>query len=280
MSHDNSSPHWTLEKGYTNHDPNTYPRRVNGPGPFSGLYVLLKLNENDIDFVCRGQVQGFKVILHSPNELPRVSTNYFRVPLQQEVLVNVIPNIMTTSQALDGYKPERRLCYFEKERHLRFFKLYTENNCEVECLANLTLKKCGCVKFSMPRDNNAKICGLSDMVCYNDAEDELLSANFEESSDFEETGFSANDACKCLPSCTSISYEFVVSQAEFKFYEMHEYAHETDHSSYTNLTMSQMRIFFKDAHFMTLKRSELHGLTDFMANCGGLLGENGIVFLF
>lgn len=31
-------------------------------------------------------------------------------------------------------------------------------------------------------------------------------------------------------------------------------------------------IFFRDSQFITSKRSELYGQTDFLANCGGLLG--------
>lgn len=31
-------------------------------------------------------------------------------------------------------------------------------------------------------------------------------------------------------------------------------------------------IFFKEAQFITSRRSELYGQTDFLANCGGLLG--------
>jgi amiloride-sensitive sodium channel len=35
---------------------------------------------------------------------------------------------------------------------------------------------------------------------------------------------------------------------------------------------ARLTIFFKDAQFITSKRSELYGTTDFLANCGGLLG--------
>lgn len=36
--------------------------------------------------------------------------------------------------------------------------------------------------------------------------------------------------------------------------------------------MTQLNIFFKSNQFMSLHRSELYGQTDFIANCGGLLG--------
>jgi amiloride-sensitive sodium channel len=36
--------------------------------------------------------------------------------------------------------------------------------------------------------------------------------------------------------------------------------------------MSQLQIFFKANQFITSERNELFGPTDFLANCGGLLG--------
>lgn len=35
---------------------------------------------------------------------------------------------------------------------------------------------------------------------------------------------------------------------------------------------SRLSIFFKEKQFITSRRSELYGPTDFLANCGGLLG--------
>lgn len=39
-----------------------------------------------------------------------------------------------------------------------------------------------------------------------------------------------------------------------------------------SVQFSRLTIFFKETQFITSKRSELYGLTDFLANCGGLLG--------
>lgn len=36
--------------------------------------------------------------------------------------------------------------------------------------------------------------------------------------------------------------------------------------------LARLTIFFKDSQFITSKRSELYGPTEFLANCGGLLG--------
>lgn len=56
----------------------------------------------------------------------------------------------------------------------------------------------------MPRNATTPVCGSMKVDCYNQAEDELLQ------------GSNDNDtlACKCLPSCESISYDSEISQAE------------------------------------------------------------------
>lgn len=159
-SHNISSPKWSLEEGYQNSvpvDPETYPYRIFGSGARSGLFALLRLYEQNLEYLCRGPVQGFKILLHTPGEVPQVSKHYFRVPLLQEVLVSVKPNMITTSDGLRHYEPNRRQCFFNSERSLQYFKVYTQRNCELECLTNFTLGYCGCVKFSMPSMSNLLI---------------------------------------------------------------------------------------------------------------------------
>lgn len=90
-------------------------------------------------------------MLHNPAETPRVGMQYFRAPLNQEVVVAVKPDMMTTSDGLKAYDPHRRQCYFPKERYLAFYQSYTQQNCQVECLTNYTRNKCGCVAYHMPR---------------------------------------------------------------------------------------------------------------------------------
>lgn len=40
----------------------------------------------------------------------------------------------------------------------------------------------------------------------------------------------------------------------------------------SSVQLARLSIFFKETQFITSKRSELYGQTDFLANCGGLLG--------
>lgn len=146
---------WNVEDGYSNKDSHgkvneVYPNRVLGNGNRAGLLVAIQLLQENMEYMCRGPIQGFKFLLHMPGEVPQISKYYYRVPLEQEVIVQVKPNMITTSKNLRDYKPNQRQCYFSSERQLRFFKIYTQRNCELECLANFTKTKCGCVKFSSP----------------------------------------------------------------------------------------------------------------------------------
>lgn len=116
---------------------------------------------------------------------------YFRAPLNQEVVVAVKPDMMTTSDGLKDYDPHRRQCYFPKERYLAFYQNYTQQNCQVECLTNYTRKKCGCVAYHMPRkffnlsvssfsiffwisldEEGTEICGSGSIICMFEAQSE------------------------------------------------------------------------------------------------------------
>ncbi|CAH2072943.1 unnamed protein product, partial [Iphiclides podalirius] len=58
----NSSRGWTLEEGYPPFTPvQTYPYRGSGYGAKGVLIFLLKTNDVDLDNLCKGPVQGFKV---------------------------------------------------------------------------------------------------------------------------------------------------------------------------------------------------------------------------
>ncbi|XP_058117490.1 pickpocket protein 28-like [Anopheles ziemanni] len=269
ITENKTSPLWSLENGYSEKsDMDTYPLRVLGDGARAGLFVLLNLFKFDRELICRGPVQGFKILLHSSSEYPQVSRQYYRVPLHQEVIISVKPQMITTSEGLREYTPERRQCFFNEERHLRYFKVYTQQNCELECLSNYTLQKCGCAKFSMPRDDNTKVCGASQIQCYNEAEDDML---LEDVKYLVDKSFDFRAKCNCLPACTSVQYDAEISQAALDWKSLIEaYGDSLDEDE--GAEFSRLSIYFKEAQFITSKRSELYGLTDFLANCGGLLG--------
>lgn len=115
----------------------------------SSFKIILKVINRNKDYLCTGASQGFKFTFHAPFEVPQLWKKHFRVAPRQSANILVSPNVFLASEGLRSYRPEFRQCFFESERVLRYFRVYTQQNCELECLSNYTLAKCGCVKFSM-----------------------------------------------------------------------------------------------------------------------------------
>ncbi|XP_031632077.1 pickpocket protein 28-like [Contarinia nasturtii] len=234
--------HWSLENGYEEGKiQNEYPRRTSNTGLGTGLYVFSNIHVDHLEYICRDTGLGVKVFL--------------TMPYLNDFQVTIKPKLTTTSNALRKYKPSQRQCFFSSERRLRFFKLYTGGNCEVECLANFTRIMCNCVRFSMPRDNATNICGPASIKCYVSAADKLYQ-NDNHAKSFREH-------CNCMPACTSIEYNTDVSSVPYQL--------DILQTSY-NQTCVNVSIFYGNHQVETLKRTEAYSFNDFLAICGGLLG--------
>ena len=210
------SPHWTLDSGYSS-EANllSYPYRSIGPGALAGLSVMLVAQEKNLEYGCSGPVQGYKVLLHSPADYPQMTNRYIHIPLDQEVMIAVKPQMIQNSRKLEYYPPERRQCYLSCDRSLRFFRVYTQDNCNLECLTNYTMLRCGCVRFSMVRSEDMPVCETNQISCMQDAETELLEMGVLD--DENETNF--HTECDCMPGCTSVDYDVEITQNEFEIVE-------------------------------------------------------------
>lgn len=146
-----NSSKWCPETGYTDKDDTEiYPYRAFGLGKRESFRITIKMLNQNIDYLCGRGFNGYSVTFHLPNELPPMWKKRHHVGAGQVGNFLVAANLITTSPALRHYSPALRQCYFTSERKLRFFRFYTQQNCEVECLANFTHSKCDCVHFAMP----------------------------------------------------------------------------------------------------------------------------------
>lgn len=143
---------YDIESGYTNRTRSIelYPVRVFGTGKEASFVVLLRMFTYDIDRLCGGSSQGFKLSFHSPNESPQIWRRYFHVSPGKTAFFTISPNVINASSSYKSYSPSVRQCFFSHERQLRFYKQYTQRNCELECVANYTVTKCACAEFAMP----------------------------------------------------------------------------------------------------------------------------------
>jgi acid-sensing ion channel, other len=103
-----------------------------GSREFDGLYVKFYMDESlNMRRTCR--ISSFMV--HHPSELPL--TNALEIfEYGYEINVFITPQIIRSDPDLISLTPEERNCYFDGERKLKYFKVYTQGNCELECLSH------------------------------------------------------------------------------------------------------------------------------------------------
>lgn len=254
---------WSLEHGYPRNEPlKTYPARVVSASTRAAFSTILSVKEDEIDYGCSGANQGFKIVLHTPDDVPFLSKRFLRLSPEKDVSIAVKPVMVTTSDGIAKYPADKRKCFMNSERYLKFFKVYSEKNCEMECLTNYTLRTCGCVKFSMPRTPEMPVCAEDKIQCYINAEDNMLLEEFSNANPHTRQ-------CNCMPSCTSLEFDMEISQGDFAVSEAMKAA---NFDNEYRLMYSRLIVHFKENEFITSKRSELYGFSDFLANCGGVLG--------
>ncbi|XP_063706288.1 pickpocket protein 28-like [Culicoides brevitarsis] len=255
-----------------------YPFRVFTTG--QQLIVYLASNvADDFDSYCPGYGGTFRVYLHAPNELPWYSHQYHDINIKTYTTLSVEPHVvMATERMRTSYGPERRKCYFDGEKRLKYFKHYTKRNCELECLINITQAICNCSRFNFPRDLGVNICGLRDYECMTRTATFYLNVESASATLNVTKAYQGRFKCNCWASCRSVRYT-AEKREEKLFHNQHKHVQvkKTGENGSVKITevnyeMTKLYVTFKDSEFFALKRSELYGLTDFVANCGGLLG--------
>lgn len=139
-------------------------------GMQNSLSIFLRFNESKMDEhdICNSVFRGYRVIntitqqkqlnnsfviqvlLHNSMNVPMVAENYFRVDYDKMLMVAVTPKHVKISKEVAQMDVNKRECFLLHEKFLKYFHYYTVSNCNLECLTNATLKKCGCVSYYMP----------------------------------------------------------------------------------------------------------------------------------
>jgi acid-sensing ion channel, other len=226
---------------------NHYPL-MSSSGNGNGLVISMQRNK---DVRENDNCAAPAFIVHSPFELPGSYDHNERIEFYYGIDLEVLitPEIIKTDEGLKSYKPKERGCYFEGEKKLKFFKIYTRRNCEFECYAEHFLNKLKCVPFFMVRNETTEVCGSQKAF---DVELEFYHVlrNAEE--------------CECLDECDSIKYKIEVI------------AHsENDIETAANYSLDafvSMHFKFKDLLIAPLRRYQPFTFTEFLAQSGGMMG--------
>jgi acid-sensing ion channel, other len=93
------------------------------------------------------QFDGYRVIVHDNDELPSYSGQQFLHAKHYDTDIHLAPHVFLIDVEVKKMSIERRQCYLQHEKSLKFFKVYTKKNCEIECLSSMMVRTCGCVPF-------------------------------------------------------------------------------------------------------------------------------------
>ncbi|KAJ0172808.1 hypothetical protein K1T71_011947 [Dendrolimus kikuchii] len=279
------------KRSYSKYPHAVYPMKGSSSDSSAEFTITLREYLNYEDKSCKRYNTGNVVYFHNPEDLPHASIHAYTVKPNQILSLAFKVETMSTSEDLKLYPIETRQCYFLDEPYLQFFVKYTENNCRMECFTNYTKQLCGCVAYYMPHDNITRICTPYYMQCVDIAQT-LLYGNLqpEKINDFikkfspyniseivslMKRGKDFTDSCNCLPTCNAVNYnvEFKKKDYDFKYY-YGVYCTDLQICNDNNKTYKYSRLewIFKRPSFIGMTRSSMFGVTDFIAQCGGLLG--------
>lgn len=116
---------------YDTNDSITYPWKTSAE-EHKGFNIRFRTN-----IVFLGCYNHDSFIIHQPNELP-IKSEVIRIEDWAETEVLITPIIVKTDSDLQQFDIETRKCYFDDERKLKYFQIYTQKNCELECLAEIS----------------------------------------------------------------------------------------------------------------------------------------------
>ncbi|KAH8388064.1 hypothetical protein KR093_011523 [Drosophila rubida] len=258
---------WTPEQGYAARLPEFYyPRTSGGTGSRMGLTVVL--NASTTEYYCtKSMSNGFKVLVHNPAELPKVSNYGFIVSSGREARIPIEPVYEDATPSIRSIKKSVRRCLFSDENDLTYYRTYSRKNCELECEAKLLLRDCSCVLYYLPRiDPTARVCGPNDNNCTNRVQTEIESSKTELSCE------------NCWPGCFELTYRTTLSSSTIvagpsyqSGEDLPENLFSTSNGS-TNNDLSILHFYYLTNNFRSTTKSEMFGFTEFLSNTGGLLG--------
>lgn len=190
----------------------SYPFHVLQIDDLENLSVILNFNMEHFatTFDCIiPWTSSFKVYLHRPDEVKEAFLQPIEVEVGKKVALYIKPRLTIASEQSRKYGPSARNCYFNSEYQLKYFKIYTSNNCHEECLSKTIERECGCVKFSMPRESKTNVCDAEDLLCYSAAVKKHRLRHIIGAPEGEQ------EECVCSRSCMSVTYEAEVVELAY-----------------------------------------------------------------
>lgn len=147
-------------------------------GPDLGLSVIINplIEHNSMTSV---NSEGIKILVNEFNLYPSERTIERMLPHKQESFVEVRPERTDCSNAVRSLPLSDRGCVFSNEHSLKYFPVYMEENCMVECNMLQHIKTCECLPYFFYNTDNIETCSFKSIQCMveNRSELKLLKIN-------------------------------------------------------------------------------------------------------
>ncbi|XP_046649312.1 pickpocket protein 28-like [Daphnia pulicaria] len=249
------------------------PLKVNGNGYRMGLSLVLDADLNDCS-VTSGKFDGFKVLIHSPEEFPDVAHRGFVIGLGTETFVGVKATTSFYSEEVAKEIPASiRQCHVEGEKKLKYFQRYSRSACSVECDTQFMEERCHCRPFYFKGDNQTKLCEIKSYGCIAEVYEGI-----------HLRGDICGEECNCLPPCTDTWYEPEISYASFpgrgfnrtrtfnRIVARHRLDTGSETKEYLKSNVAMLHVYYKEKTGMRYRTDIRYGIEDFISAMGGLLG--------
>nr|XP_058971897.1 acid-sensing ion channel 1C-like [Pocillopora verrucosa] len=238
--------------------------RVKQGGSNRGLHLILNVGQEEY-YGTASYAAGLKVLVHDQQTLPLVSQLGFAVSPGTSTFA-----ALKKLRTLNLPKPYEGNCHDKEITSIPGYNKYTIPSCQEICVTNFVINKCGCRDALMPDINNTKVCGLREIK--NCLEKEMI--NFYSRID---------DQCECPVPCDSISYNPILSYADFpsnNFIE--DYVKRrgpnftTDSLEEKQESMSQnqleLRVYFQELNYQVIEEIPAYNYESLLGEIGGQVG--------
>uniref|UniRef100_A0A182P9F2 Uncharacterized protein n=1 Tax=Anopheles epiroticus TaxID=199890 RepID=A0A182P9F2_9DIPT len=239
-----------------------YPRAAQDMSGRYRLKLTITNEQNETLSDCNNP--ALEVFVHSPIDFPYKPVEPTAIPPSSMVQLRVFPKLVRSQRYLRYFTSPTTGCISQVQNPLKLFRLYTQQNCEMECHTQYFLEKRGCVLDHMPRSHEMNLCNASTNYRPYDVLDKIVVGQLREQNIPRSQFFRRQ--CNCLPACVDFRY-----RAEASSYMVEEESWSMESNQSTSGLSSQVTVEFAEDHYYPLVRSVRYSVLDFFGDFGGLL---------
>ncbi|CAG5136033.1 unnamed protein product [Candidula unifasciata] len=229
--------------------------------------LTLYVDVSDVEIPNRiFKYQGFKAVLHEPDEEPLPLSSGFLVTggttVEVEISKTVKIGLPTPYKAFgSGSCVDTKSSSFENP--LKRFGKYSKEICEAECFINFVVEVCGGCKHFLHAGNES-ICAMDHLAdCYRDAEKKYYGGHL--------NGTKGRGVCKCPMPCTQSTYQASVTTSPFK--ETQFFADlKREHNMTGKYIIAYIHLFYSDPVVSEMRQVAVFSTEGLLGNIGGQIG--------